>query len=90
MDHIGSNLQWKALRPDVQIVCGTLKDKIPGATLSMQDLSTMTIGDITLACLTTPGHLEEHVSFVVTHVTPTSTKIPFLFCGDTLFIGGCG
>lgn len=50
----------------------------------------MTIGEITIACLSTPGHMEEHVSYVVTHVTPTSSKIPFLFCGDTLFIGGCG
>jgi len=30
------------------------------------------------------------VSYVVTHVTPDSTKTPFLFCGDTLFISGCG
>ena len=47
-----------------------------------------------------PGHTKEHVAFVVTHVTETSTKIPFLFSGeffiilnllgDTLFIGGCG
>jgi hydroxyacylglutathione hydrolase len=74
----------------VQIISGPMKEKIPGASLSMQDLQTMTIGDITIACLTTPGHLKEHVAYVVTHVTPTSTKIPFLFCGDTLFIGGCG
>lgn len=56
----------------------------------MKDLQTMTIGDLTIACLETPGHMDEHVSYVVTHVTPSSTKIPFLFCGDTLFIGGCG
>jgi hydroxyacylglutathione hydrolase len=38
----------------------------------------------------TPGHTEDHVSFVIHHISPTSTKIPFLFCADTLFIGGCG
>jgi glyoxylase-like metal-dependent hydrolase (beta-lactamase superfamily II) len=56
----------------------------------MGDLETKTIGDVTVCCMFTPGHVEEHVSYIVTHVTPESTKIPFLFCGDTLFIGGCG
>lgn len=65
-------------------------DKIPGANMGMKDLQTLTIGEITIACLDTPGHLDEHVSFVITHVTPKSTKIPFLFCGDTMFVGGCG
>jgi hydroxyacylglutathione hydrolase len=37
-----------------------------------------------------PGHTTDHVSYIITHVTPSSTKTPFLFCGDTLFIGGCG
>ena len=50
----------------------------------------MTIGDLSVCCMETPGHTTDHVSFVVTHVTPDSTKTPFLFCADTLFIGGCG
>jgi len=50
----------------------------------------MTLGDICICCLHTPGHTEDHCIFVVTHVTPESTKIPFLFCGDTLFTAGCG
>lgn len=56
----------------------------------MSDLQTMTLGDLCICCMETPGHTTDHVSFVVTHVTPESTKIPFLFCGDTLFVGGCG
>ena len=40
--------------------------------------------------MNTPGHTAEHVSFIVTHVTPESTKTPLLFTGDTLFVGGCG
>jgi hydroxyacylglutathione hydrolase len=38
----------------------------------------------------TPGHTQDHCSFIVTHVTPESNKNPFLFCADTLFVGGCG
>lgn len=50
----------------------------------------MTIGELCICCLHTPGHTQDHCSFVVTHVTPDSTKTPFLFSGDTLFTAGCG
>jgi hydroxyacylglutathione hydrolase len=56
----------------------------------MDDLQTMTIGELAVACMYVPGHRKEHVAFVVTHVTETSNKIPFLFCGDTIFIASCG
>jgi hydroxyacylglutathione hydrolase len=56
----------------------------------MSDIQTMTIGDLCVCCLHTPGHTSDHCVFVVTHVTAESTKIPFLFCGDTLFTAGCG
>ena len=62
----------------------------PEANLQLNDLQTMEIGDLCICCMETPGHTAEHVSFIVTHVTPESTKTPLLFCGDTLFIGGCG
>ena len=73
------------------MVSGALEpDRIPGATKIMKDLETMTVGDLTICCMETPGHTTDHVSYVVTHVAEGSTKIPFLFCADTLFIGGCG
>jgi hydroxyacylglutathione hydrolase len=56
----------------------------------MSDLQTFEIGELCICCMATPGHTAEHVSYIVTHVTPTSTKTPLLFSGDTLFIGGCG
>jgi len=89
-DHIGGNLEWVKARPEVEIISGSLNQEIPGATRRMKDLETMTIGDLCVCCMETPGHTEEAVSYVVTHVTPDSTKVPFLFSADTLFIGGCG
>lgn len=92
-DHIGGNTEWKMARPDVEIVGPVQKEEseaIPEITMEMGDTQTMTIGDFTVACLETPGHTKTHVSYVMTHVTPESTKIPLLFCADTLFIGGCG
>lgn len=40
--------------------------------------------DITFSVLEIPGHTLDHVAF------STSSNSPILFCGDTLFTGGCG
>ena len=58
--------------------------------IRLKDLWTMQVGEICICAMETPGHTAEHVSYVITHVTPDSTKTPFLFSGDTLFVGGCG
>jgi len=56
----------------------------------MNDIETMSIGEICFASLYTPGISDDQYSFVLTHVSPTSTKIPFLFPGEVLSIGSCG
>ena len=92
-DHVDGNLYWLEQRPDVKII-GSKKQwsDIPGLKEedAMGDLQTMTIGDLCICCMETPGHTADHCSFIVTHVTPESNKNPFLFCGDTLFVGGVG
>ncbi len=40
----------------------------------------------TVDVLDVPGHTAGHVAFVL----PNAPKSPVLFCGDTLFSGGCG
>ena len=87
-DHVGGNLKWKEARPGVQIIGQNFN--IPGVTTVVSDLYTIEIGDLCICSMQTPGHKADHVSYIVTHVTPESTKTPFLFSGDTLFIGGCG
>jgi len=90
-DHCGGNVEWKKYRPDVTIIGGnTPPNFIPGTTENMNDLETRTIGEYCIACMFTPGHTKTHVTYIVTHVCEDSTKIPIIFCGDTLFIGGCG
>jgi hydroxyacylglutathione hydrolase len=93
-DHVGGNLEWLRARGEEVTVWGAdlEVDNIPGLKRenAMHDIKTMTIGDLCVCCLHTPGHTSDHCTFVVTHVTPESTKIPFVFCGDTLFTGGCG
>ena len=90
-DHCGGNKQWKEYRKDLEIVSGDNKDDIiPAATKFMKDLETFSVGELCIACMHTPGHIRSHVCYVITQVNENSTKLPFLFCGDTLFIGGCG
>jgi hydroxyacylglutathione hydrolase len=91
LDHCGGNSQWRDYRKEVKIVGGDIEeDRIPQSTNNMKDLQTMTIGEFCIACLYTPGHIPSHVCYLITHVTENSTKTPFLFSGDTLFIAGCG
>lgn len=91
-DHSGGNEQWKKERGDnIEIIAGdTPSERIPYCDKYQKDLEILNVGELCIACLHTPGHTKSAVCFVVTHVTETSTKIPIVFCGDTLFIGGCG
>lgn len=54
------------------------------------DIETMSVGDICIACYHTPGISKSQVSYIFTHVTKDSTKIPFLFSNDTLYHGAVG
>ncbi len=56
----------------------------------LSEAETFSIGEICVSCLYTPGHSVDHISYVVTHVTPDSTKVPLLFSGASLEIGGVG
>ena len=90
---MGGNRFWLEERPNVKILGSTLEpENIPGLLPEnqMADLQTITIGDLCICCMETPGHTSDHCSFIVTHVTPVSNKNPFLFCGDTMFVGGAG
>ena len=92
-DHVDGNEYWLKERPNLTILGSSREpEQIPGlkAENAMSDLQTMTIGELCICCMETPGHTSDHCSFIVTHVTPESNKNPFLFCGDTLFVGGVG
>ena len=54
---------------------------VPGLTQPVDDGDTVQLGAVTGQVLRTEGHLNGHISFVFGDA---------LFCGDTLFTGGCG
>ena len=49
-----------------------------------KDNEVFEIGNITLTLIHTPGHTLDHLSYFA------NAEEPILFCGDTLFSGGCG
>lgn len=62
-------------------VIGPQNPEIKTLTQTVTEGDELTVGGIQWQVLTTPGHTLDHISFY----TPG-----FLFCGDTLFSGGCG
>ena len=54
----------------------------------LKDNEIITLGDITIKCILTPGHTQGHICFYCT--SPSTDTTPFVFTGDTMFVGGCG
>jgi len=58
---------------------------ICGITHPVKDGDTVTINDIPFTIIATPGHTLDHIAYF-----SEFGDNPALFCGDTLFVGGCG
>lgn len=83
-DHIGGvdtlRQQWPALR-----VVGPRSDNIPQINNVVEDCNEINILGATLKVLSIPGHTLDHIAYF-----GDIDGKPALFCGDTLFAGGCG
>lgn len=64
--------------------CAATASRIPGLTHPVDAGDTVTLGALTARVLRTDGHLTGHLSFWF----PGTDGV--VFCGDTLFGGGCG
>ena len=82
-DHIGGDAELKQ-RFGAPIV-GPRADaaRIPGIDVQVGDGDSYTVGSATAKVFDTPGHTRGHIAFWF----PDSDA---LFCGDTLFVLGCG
>lgn len=83
-DHIGINrdLQRRHMLRDMRVIGSALRaSDIPGLTERVNDGDRFQLGDAIGQVWLTEGHLNGHISFLIDGV---------LFCGDTLFGGGCG
>ena len=68
------------------VVYGPATERIPKPYLPLTDGDTASALGIDFAVLGVPGHTAGHIAFYAPHVNGK----PLLFCGDTLFSGGCG
>jgi len=83
-DHVGINrdLNKRGLLDGVEVIgCRTRAVDIPHITLGVDEGDVFTLGDLAVTVWRTEGHIDGHLSFLVAD---------FVFCGDTMFSGGCG
>ena len=80
-DHTGGALEL-AERHRCPIY-GPVNSPFKGITDPLEDGSTLTLGSTRFTVLTVPGHTLDHIAYY-------SAEAGLLFCGDTLFAGGCG
>lgn len=88
-DHVGGNRQLLRQFPDA-IVYGGSDDRgrIPGQTVFLDEGDTVNFAGQVGQVLFVPGHTRAHIAY---YFPPTNQQTPGeLFCGDTLFAGGCG
>lgn len=64
-------------------VAGPAGARIPGLDREVRDEEELTLGFCRLRALATPGHTRHCLSYF-------EPEHRILFCGDTLFVGGCG
>lgn len=67
-------------------VFGPARERIPKPFTQLSDGDTVRVLGLDFEVLDVPGHTAGHIAFY----TPDMDKRPLLFCGDTLFSGGCG
>lgn len=88
-DHVGGNRQLLSRFPDATVYASTAdKGRIPGQQVYLNDGDTVTFADRTAQVFFVPGHTRGHIAYYFPPVVAEGTGE--LFCGDTIFAGGCG
>ncbi len=83
-DHVGG---VAALRPRLRgKVWGPARENIPEPFVALNDGDHVDLLGLRFEVIDVPGHTAGHIAFF----TQPSGEAPVLFCGDTLFSGGCG
>jgi len=82
-DHIGANLELKAVTQCQIIVAEADKYRIPEIDITVKEGDIFSLGNEKIKVIETPGHTIGHIVFYLENSN-------MLFCGDTLFSMGCG
>ncbi|MEZ8083829.1 hydroxyacylglutathione hydrolase [Enterovibrio norvegicus] len=79
-DHVGGVPSLKAAFPSAAVY-GPATERFPDVTHPLKDNDTFTLNNTTFRILHVAGHTLDHIAYYADGM---------LFCGDTLFSGGCG
>jgi hydroxyacylglutathione hydrolase len=88
-DHVGANRELLDRFPDL-VVYGGIEDRgrIPGQQVFLQSGDRVEFAGREARVFFVPGHTRSHIAY---YFPPDKEgEIGELFCGDTLFAGGCG
>lgn len=82
-DHVGGNLEIKAATDCAIIGAANDTARLPGLTQKVSEGDSVSVGSLKAQVIEVPGHTTGHIAywFAADHA---------LFCGDTLFVLGCG
>ena len=84
-DHVGG---VAALRPRLQgPVYGPAREAIPQPFAPLADGDSVSLLGLRFQVIDVPGHTAGHIAYFL---PASDVQAPVLFCGDTLFSGGCG
>lgn len=88
-DHVGGNRQLIEHFPKLCVYGGAEdKGRIPGQQVFLQEGDTVEFAERLGRVFFVPGHTRAHIAY---YFPPTAEgETGELFCGDTLFAGGCG
>jgi hydroxyacylglutathione hydrolase len=87
-DHIGGAAELLARWPQAAVIASAAdRTRIPLQTRGVAEGDRLTLLGRTVEVLEVPGHTAHHIAF---YLPPQGDAGGELFCGDTLFAGGCG
>ena len=88
-DHVGGNRQLIQHFPELCVYGGAEdKGRIPGQQVFLQEGDTVEFAGRIGQVFFVPGHTRAHIAYYFPPITAGATGE--LFCGDTIFAGGCG
>ena len=87
-DHIGGTPELLQRWPAAEVwAAASDRARIPFQTRGFKGGDRLALFNRPVEVLAIPGHTSDHIAF---YLPPSTDQGPELFCGDTLFAGGCG
>ena len=89
-DHIGGTPELLQRWPEAEVIASADdRERIPFQTMPVRGGDHVTVLGETVEVMDVAAHTRAHIAFFLPN--PKGAEIrPLLFCGDTLFSGGCG